>query len=202
MSKTSEDVKATQDPELNPEAGVDSSADKNADNSSENSSEPTNQEEAPSEMDQLRAEVEDLKNQNLRLYAEFDNFRKRTNNERLELSKTANREVVAAMLPVLDDFQRALKNLGENDTNAEAVKGIELIYNKLRETLKQKGLVQMESTVGKKFDVDVMEAITKIPAPQPDMAGTVIDEIEAGYTLGNTILRYAKVVVADGEPQS
>lgn len=156
----------------------------------------------PQEVDKLKAEIEDLKNQNLRLYAEFENFRKRNSREMLELRSTANGEMLKAMLPVVDDFQRAMKNIEETEGNSEAFKGVTLIYHKLFETLKQKGLKPMENSVGKKFDVDMMEAITKIPAPSPDMAGKVVDEIEPGYMLGDKILRYARVVVADGEPQS
>lgn len=158
--------------------------------------------EEMTEVEKLQAEVEDLKNQNLRLYAEFENFRKRNARERVELATTANKEVLSALLPVLDDFQRALNNISDEEKESETAKGIALIQNKLRETLKQKGLKPMENTIGKKFDVDFMEAITKIPAPTPDMAGKVIDEIEPGYLIGEKILRYAKVVVADGEPLS
>ncbi|NVK28516.1 MAG: nucleotide exchange factor GrpE [Flavobacteriia bacterium] len=162
----------------------------------------SNNTEEVSEVEKLKAEVDDLKNQNLRLYAEFENFRKRNARERVELSTTANKEVLAALLPVLDDFKRALANVSDEEKETEVAKGLGLISAKLHETLKQKGLKPMENTVGKKFDVDFMEAITKIPAPAPDMAGKVIDEIEAGYMVGEKILRYAKVVVADGEPQS
>lgn len=158
--------------------------------------------ESVDEVQKLRDEVEDLKNQNLRIYAEFENFRKRNARERIELATTANKDVLAALIPVLDDFQRALKNIPEGEENTETAKGIQLIHAKLSETLRQKGLKPMENTVGKKFDVDEMEAITKIPAPTPDMKGKVVDEIEAGYRVGETILRYAKVVVADGEAES
>jgi len=130
----------------------------------------------------------------LRLYSEFDNFRKRTTKERIELIKTASSETIAAMLPVIDDFERALKAMhdaGESDSIKE---GIDLIYNKLKSILNSKGLVAMEA-VGKEFDADLHEAITKIPAPDESMKGKVIDEVEKGYLLGEKVIRYAKVVV-------
>lgn len=194
MSKKSERVEDTELKEENTTA--------TAEEQEVKSEETTEQVEEKSEEDRLREEVEDLKDQNLRLYAEFENFRKRNARERLELSATANKEVLTALLPVLDDFQRAIKNIGETEADTEVAKGIQLIFSKLSETLKQKGLKPMETTTGKKFDVDFMEAITKIPAPTPDMAGKVVDEIEPGYLIGDKILRYAKVVVADGEAKS
>lgn len=143
--------------------------------------------------EKLQKEIEDLKNQNLRIYAEFENYKKRTSKERIELFGTANQELMAALLPVVDDFQRALKNLEGN----EAKDGVGLIYNKLDNTLKNKGLKAMESTTGKDFNVDTMEAITRIPAPDKSLKGKVVDEIEAGYALGGKIIRYAKVVVGE-----
>ncbi|TNE28529.1 MAG: nucleotide exchange factor GrpE [Bacteroidetes bacterium] len=198
MTKKSEETKAAASQE---EKVVDNAATEVVENE-ETNVEASEGDNASDEIGKLKSEIEELKNQNLRLYAEFENFRKRNARERVELSTTANREVLNAMLPVLDDFQRALKNISEAEADSESSKGITLIYNKLNDTLKQKGLKPMENTVGKKFDVDFMEAITKIPAPTPDMAGKVIDEIEPGYYIGEKILRYAKVVVADGEPQS
>lgn len=143
--------------------------------------------------EKLQKEIEDLKNQNLRIYAEFENYKKRTSKERIELFGTANQELMAALLPVVDDFQRALKNLEGN----EAKDGVGLIYNKLDNTLKNKGLKPMDSSIGQEFNVDSMEAITRIPAPDKSMKGKVVDEIEAGYELGGKIIRYAKVVVGE-----
>jgi len=151
-----------------------------------------------SEMDpveKLEAEVKDLKDQNLRLYAEFENFRRRTAKERLELMESANKDTLAALLPVMDDFDRALKNTEETEENASVLEGLRLIQHKMTETLKGKGLSAMESSIGKAFDVEQMEAITQIPAPTPDLAGKVIDEVEKGYMIGNKVIRYAKVVV-------
>lgn len=142
---------------------------------------------------ELEAEVQDLKDQNLRLYAEFENFRKRTAKERLELFSTANQELMSALLPVLDDFQRALRA----DESPIENEGFKLIIQKLESTLTNKGLKPMENTTGKEFDVETMEAITRIPAPEESMKGKIIDEVEKGYYLGNKILRYAKVVVGE-----
>ena len=145
---------------------------------------------------ELESEITDLKDQNLRLYAEFENFRRRTSRERLELMERANKDTLAALLPVLDDFDRALKNIEETQENAPILEGMRLIAQKLKETLKSKGLTEMESTVGQIFDVETMEAITQIPAPAPEMAGKVIEELEKGYLIGEKVIRYAKVVVA------
>ncbi|MDZ7847513.1 MAG: nucleotide exchange factor GrpE [Owenweeksia sp.] len=144
-------------------------------------------------LQEIKSELADLKNQNLRLHADFENFRKRTAKERMDLYSTANTELMEALLPVLDDFNRALK-ANEGDPSAE---GVHLIYGKLENTLKNKGLKPMEDTTGKEFDVDSMEAITRIPAPEKKLKGKVVDEIERGYLLGNKILRYAKVVVGE-----
>ena len=146
-------------------------------------------------IEKLEAEVKDLKDQNLRLYAEFENFRRRSAKERLELMETANKDTLAVLLPVLDDFDRALKNTEETEANAAVLEGMKLIQHKLVETLKGKGLSAMESSIGKAFDVEEMEAITQIPAPTPEMAGKVIDEVEKGYKIGDKVIRYAKVVV-------
>jgi len=154
-----------------------------------------NQEHDLDPVAKLEDEVKDLKDQNLRLYAEFENFRRRTAKERLELIESANKDTLAVMLPVLDDFDRALKNIEETEANAPVLEGMKLISHKLKETLKGKGLMEMESTVGQAFDVETMEAITQIPAPTPEMAGKVIDEVEKGYLIGEKVIRYAKVVV-------
>jgi molecular chaperone GrpE len=139
-------------------------------------------------------EIQALKDQNLRLYAEFENFRRRNARERLDLMATANEKVIKAILPVVDDFERALKNIAAD--SPERV-GLELIYTKLLNTLKAEGLKEMELTTGQVFDVETMEAITNIPAPSPELAGKVVDQIEKGYRLGEKIIRYAKVVVGE-----
>lgn len=142
---------------------------------------------------QLEEALAAEKDQKLRLYADFENHRKRTAKERVELFGSANQELMSALLPVLDDFKRALENV----RGSEAEDGIRLIFNKFENTLKQKGLKPMESTIGKAFDVDTMEAITRIPAPSEELKGKVVDEIEQGFELGNKIIRYARVVVGE-----
>jgi len=137
------------------------------------------------------AEIQELKDQNLRLYAEFENFRRRNARERLELIATAGEKVIKSVLPILDDFDRALKTLQDGSER----QGLELIQTKLISALKSEGLKPMDSTVGQAFDVERMEAITNIPAPTPELAGCVVDELEKGYLLGDKIIRYAKVVV-------
>lgn len=162
-----------------------------ASDQAEESSEAPKEEENP--LENLEKENQNLKEKHLRLFAEFENYKKRTARERVELYGTANQELMGALLPVLDDFKRAMANMEEG----EALDGVKLIYNKFENTLKQKGLEPMESCKGKDFDVDTMEAITRIPAPEDDLKGKVVDEIEGGYYLGNKILRYAKVVVGE-----
>ena len=129
-----------------------------------------------------------------RLFAEFENFKKRNTKERLELLKTAAQDTLTAILPVLDDFDRA-KKAAEADDNIEPFsEGVMLVYNKLKTTLSQKGLTEMETT-NEKFDVNIHHALTEIPAPTEEMKGKIIDTIEKGYKLNDKIIRYAKVVV-------
>ncbi len=145
------------------------------------------------ELETLKLELDESKDKYLRLFAEFDNFKKRSVKERFELMKTAAQETLTALLPILDDFDRAKKSA---DTGAESFsEGVALVYQKLFSTLEHKGLKAMEST-GVDFDPEFHEAITDIPAPTEDMKGKVIDTIEKGYTLNDKIIRYAKVVVA------
>jgi len=170
-----------------------------SENEAENSSAQENEVNEPTIEDKLAEAKEALasaKDQNLRLYAEFENFKRRNAKERLELMSSANIETMQALLPVVDDFERALKNIEKNEENAPLFEGVELIYSKLTETLKQKGLKAMESSVGQTFDVETMEAITRIPVPDKTQDGKVIDEVERGYYLGTKVLRYARVVVA------
>ena len=140
-------------------------------------------------------EIAALNDKYIRLYAEFDNYKRRTAKERIELFKTANADVIKSMLSVLDDFDRAKKSM-EIAKDIEAVKeGIQLIHHKLKNTLQAQGLTEMESVVGKAFDTDLHEAITNVPAPSEDMKGKVMDEVEKGYLLNEKVIRYAKVVV-------
>lgn len=129
----------------------------------------------------------------LRLFAEFENYKKRTSKERIELFKTAGQEVISSMLPVVDDFNRALKE-AEKQENSADFEGFRLISNKLNETLKSKGLVAVEVNPGDAFDPEKHEAITQIPAGE-DQSGKIIDVTEQGYQLGEKIIRYPKVVV-------
>lgn len=143
---------------------------------------------------ELQYEKAELNDKYLRLFSEFDNFRKRMNKERVELIKTASKDVIEGLLPVLDDFDRALQHLNEQGADEETIKGIELIYNKLFNYLKSKGLEPMDSK-GKDFDTDFHDAITQIPAPTEDLKGKVVDVAEKGYLLNGTIIRHAKVIV-------
>jgi len=146
------------------------------------------------EIMELKKELEELRDKYVRLYADFDNAKKRMAKERLELILTASKDVVKDLLPVLDDFERAQKAV-ENTADVTAVKeGLTLVQTKLINTLSSKGLKAMES-VGKDFDVNNHEAITEIPAATPEQAGKVIDEVEKGYFLNDKIIRFAKVVV-------
>lgn len=147
-----------------------------------------------SEVEILKEELQKEKDQYLRLFAEFDNFKKRTSKERFEIFKTANAEVIAAMIPVLDDFERGMKEIEKSEDN-ELYKGIQLIYNKLNETLRAKGLKPMEVSMGDDFDTDKHEAITQIPAPTEDLKGKIVDVVETGYALNDKIIRFAKVVI-------
>jgi molecular chaperone GrpE len=141
--------------------------------------------------------IAELNDRFLRLYSEFDNYRKRTIKERIDLSKTASAEVITDLLPVLDDFERAIRAFAEKSNSDSAIEeGVVLIYNKFLNIMTQKGLEQMK-TVGEPFDTDFHEAITNIPAPSPDLKGKVVDEIEKGYLLGGKVIRYAKVVVGN-----
>jgi len=149
-----------------------------------------------SEEEKLREELAAEKDKFLRLFAEFENYKRRTSKERMELFKTANQEVLQAMLPVMDDFDRALAQISKSDDEV-LLKGVELIHNKLVDTLKSKGLEQVEIKAGDTFDADFAEAITQIPAPSDKMKGKIVDVIERGYKLGDKIIRFPKVVIGN-----
>ncbi len=146
------------------------------------------------EKEELQQKYDDLNDRFLRLYSEFDNFRKRTAKEKLELIKSASQDLIVDLLPVLDDFERGLKAFEEHNADPELIKGVELIYTKFYNILKQRGLKPMES-MGKEFNTDWHEALTNIPAPSEDMKGKVVDVIQTGYLLNDKVIRYAKVVV-------
>lgn len=162
-----------------------------------------NKKEVEETIEKVEIEVEEVKNpptteellssekdKNLRLFAEFENFRKRNARERIELFSTANKDIMTALIPVLDNFERSItaNNYSEED-------GTVLIYNQLKTELEKKGLKEMEIPKGKELDTEFHEAITNIPAPSEDMKGKVIDTVEKGYLLGDKVIRYAKVVV-------
>jgi molecular chaperone GrpE len=146
------------------------------------------------ELQQLKAELEESKDKYLRLFAEFDNYKKRTVKERFDLMKSAAQETIVSLLPVLDDFDRAKKSADDPNSPEVFTEGVSLVYHKLYTTLQHKGLIEMEST-NQEFDAERHEAITDIPAPTEDLKGKVIDTIEKGYLLHDKIIRYAKVVV-------
>lgn len=167
----------------------------------EQQEEGSNGEEGPveeelSQEEHLREELAKEKDKFLRLFAEFENFKKRTSKERMELFKTAGQEVIVSLLPVLDDFERALKEISKTEEK-ELFKGVELINTKFSETLKGKGLEQVEVGEGDAFDAEIHDAVTQIPAPNKKLKGKVIDVIEKGYKLGDRIIRHPKVVVGN-----
>lgn len=163
----------------------------NEENVSENQEIPTPE---LSVEEQLQEELSNEKDKFLRLFAEFENYKRRTAKERIDLFKTANQEVLQAMLPVLDDFDRAWAQVSKSDDEA-LVTGVQLIHDKLRTTLVSKGLEEVEVKAGDVFDADFAEAITQIPAPNDKLKGKIVDVIEKGYKLGDKIIRFPKVVI-------
>lgn len=180
MSKKDEQIETTQEQEAN--------------QMEQEVVENTEAKEEKTVEEQLQEELAKEKDKFLRLFAEFENYKRRTSKERLELFKTANADVMQSMLPVLDDFDRAWVEI-EKSNDENLIKGIELISNKLKTTLKDKGLELVEVAQGDTFDADYHEAITQIPAPSNDLKGKIIDVVEKGYKLGEKIIRYPKVVI-------
>lgn len=171
---------------------------KNEENVDETVEEQEEQKEEPKEElsaeEKLQAEVAESKDKYLRLYSEFENFRRRTSKEKLELTSSANANLIKDLLAVLDDFERAEKSMTE-DADIKSVKeGIDLIYNKFKGVLEQKGLKKIEADKGSEFDVEYHEAITQIPAPEEELKGKVVDVVEKGYQLNDKVIRFAKVV--------
>lgn len=146
--------------------------------------------------EKLQEDLANEKDKFLRLFAEFENFKRRTAKERIDLFKTANQDVLQSMLPVLDDFDRAMLEISKSDDDV-LLKGVELIHEKLKSTLISKGLEQVEVRVGDSFNADFAEAITQIPAPTDDLKGKIVDVIEKGYKLGDKIIRFPKVVIGN-----
>jgi len=163
-----------------------------AENTENQSNVPEDEKEL--KLKELEAKLSEANDKYLRLYSEFDNFRKRTAKERVELINTAGEDIFKSLLPVLDDFERAIKSNAET-TDVKAVNdGVNLIFNKFKSTLTSKGLQEMKSH-GETFDADIHEAITNVPAPSDDLKGKVVDELEKGYSLNGKIIRFAKVVI-------
>lgn len=144
--------------------------------------------------EELQVKLKEEKDKFLRLFAEFENYKKRTSKERIDLFKTANQDVMVALLPVLDDFDRAYSEISKTKEK-DLLKGVELISNKLKNLLQSKGLEIVEVAAGDTFNADYHEAITQIPSPTPDMKGKIIDVIEKGYKLGEKVIRFPKVVI-------
>jgi len=150
--------------------------------------------EANAELEQLKTELTEAKDKYLRKVAEFENFKRRNAKERIELIQTAGKEVIIDMLDVLDDCDRAQKQIEASKDAMDIREGVLLVFNKLRNVLQARGLKAME-TINKEFDPDLHEAITEIPAPTPELKGKVVDEVMKGYYLNDKIIRHAKVVV-------
>ena len=142
---------------------------------------------------ELNETINNEKDKYVRLFAEFENYKRRTAKERIDLFKTAGKEVLSSLIPVVEDFKRALN---QEDLNQEENQGIKLIYNKLIETLKNQGLEELEVEIGDSFDSEIHEAISQIPAQNDDQKGKIIDIIEGGYKLGDQVIKFPKVVVA------
>ncbi len=162
----------------------------------ENQTMESQEENIEDEKETLEGELKKERDNFLRLFAEFENYKKRTTKERIELYSTANKEVLTAMLPIIDDFERGLLEV-EKSTDTALLDGMMLIYSKLKNTLDQKGLKVMEVKPGDKFDAEIHEAISQIPAPSKKLKGKIIDVVEKGYQLGETIIRFPKVVIGN-----
>jgi len=155
--------------------------------------EEENEEEEVDEVEKLTAELAEARDKYLRLYSEFDNYRRRTAKERLDLMQTAGEKIISELIPVLDDFERAVKSADSKD-EAAVLEGLTLISQKFEKTLQNQGLKEMETPEGTEFDSDIHEAITQIPAPKNKLKGKIVDTIEKGYYLGEKVIRFAKVV--------
>lgn len=148
------------------------------------------------QLEKAELDLLELKDRHIRLQAEFDNYRKRTLKERMELLKTANESMLISLLPVIDDFDRANQTLDMIDGESPVKDGVKLIYNKFKEFLKQNGVKEIEAT-GQNFDTDLHEAITKIPAPSEELMGKIVDVVQKGYYLNDKVIRFPKVVIGE-----
>ncbi len=147
------------------------------------------------EIEKLKSELQEAKDKYLRLYSEFENFRRRTSRERLDLIKTANEDLMVALIPVIDDFERAKKALEENKDHTTSKEGFDLIYNKFSNILTQKGLKAMQGSKGDDFNTEFHEAISQMPVDKKKLKGKIIDVVEKGYFLDEKVIRFAKVVI-------
>ncbi|MBE6294453.1 MAG: nucleotide exchange factor GrpE [Bacteroidales bacterium] len=160
------------------------------------SAQMSDEEKLQKELDEANTKLADLNDKYLRQIAEFDNYRKRTIKEKAELIKNGGERTIEAILPVLDDFERALANMAKDESAKEILTGIELIYNKFVSALKQNGLQKIE-TEGQVFDTDFHEAIAMVPAPSEELKGKVLDCVQTGYILNDKVIRHAKVAVGE-----
>lgn len=156
--------------------------------------EETNEDSGEDELQSVKKELAESKDKYLRLYSEFENFRRRTSKERIELIKTAGEDVLTSLLPVIDDFERARKSVDGQDVNPSVKEGLDLIYNKLYKVLGQNGVKAMEIEKGSDFNPEFHEAVTQFPAPEEKLKGRIIEVLEKGYLLGDKVIRFAKVV--------
>lgn len=197
MTKEKEEIKKNQDETEQVEDVSFEDRDENQNGNQKKTKKATSRKKArkesklEQEINALQLKYDDLNDKYLRLFSDFDNYRKRTLKERIELSKLASEELITELLPVVDDLERALGNISEDSSARE---GIQLIYNKLVKTLSQKGLEEIQAK-GSDFDTDFHEALTKIPVEDEDQKGKVVDVIQKGFTLSGKVIRYAKVVV-------
>lgn len=168
--------------------------DENLENTADNTSENADNQNVEDPLTTLEEELKIQKDKNLRLFAEFENYKKRTTKERLEIFKNANETLLGELLPVLDDFERAINEIQRSEDDV-LLEGVNLIRSKFVSILKNKGLHTIETSVGDNFDLDFHEAITQIPAPSEELIGKIVDIIETGYTLNDKVIRYTKVVV-------
>ena len=175
-------------PEADPQEVVDEAAGTEATESQEAEIDERSSEEV------LQEELAEAKDKYLRLFSEFENFRRRTAREKLDLIKTASEDLVVALIPVVDDFERALHNMTDDSDVKTVREGIELVHQKFTKTLTQKGVVKIGTEKGDDFNDEVHEAITQIPAPDDQLKGKIVDVIEPGYKLGDKVIRFAKVV--------
>ena len=197
MSKENIDAAASEQTEVQDTevTSSENNQESNQDSTSE-FNEAEGEETAETSLEKLEQAVASEQDKFLRLFAEFENYKKRTSKERMDLFKTANQEVIIAMLPVVDDFERAMKELSK-EQDSELYKGVSLIQNKFIGVLKNKGLEEVVVSAGDTFDSEMHDAITQIPAPDKKMKGKVIDVIEKGFQLGDKIIRHPKVVVGN-----